>query len=255
MSVPANIKTAIKAIAVAVTLLFLPLSAGLAIHAWLRTISLALPPYLIAPFALVVSVMGLVPWTVCAVLAVGALAVIVSWRWVQRPWLQWVLAAGLMAMVAFPLLYRYQPAVMAAPGHELILLTAPDSFCDHVRRRSEVYWEMQPCRYEIIGWDETETLFYTESCGDAPAQLLAYNPDLRTPPAPVDAVPETLYPIVSDPKAIDYVRADVYPPSAEESVRRLSFPQPWIISPTGRWVAAVTRHVYGPEDVIVVSTQ
>jgi len=54
----------------------------------------------------VVSVMGLVPWTVCVVLAVGALAVIVSWRWVHRRWLQWVLAAGLMAMAAFPLLYR-----------------------------------------------------------------------------------------------------------------------------------------------------
>ncbi len=248
MPAKTNLQTAIMAFALAVILFFSPLSAGLALRGWL-------PPYFLAPFMLVINILGLAPWMVCLAVGAGALAAIGAWFVARRRWLWLLLAAGLLMMFSFPLLYRYQPAVLAASGHELILVTAPGSFCEDVRRRAEVYWEIQPCEYELIGWDEDETLFYRERCKGAPERLWAYNPDARTGPAPVTKTSDTLYPIVSLPQAIDFVRADVYPPSAEESVRQLSFPRPWSVSPTGRWVAAVSRHIYGPEDVVIVSTQ
>ena len=249
-------QAAVKAVAIITTLIFLPLSLGLPLHRLLqaRAATTWLPPYLLAPSMLALSILGLSPWSVCLLLVVGILAVVVAWRTVRRGWLRVLLAAGMLAMMVFPFVFRYQPAVLAAPGHTLILVTTPESFCEQVRRQSETYWEIQRCQYELVGWDENETLFYNESCGEAPTRLFSYDPEQQTPPAIVDAVPDTLYPIVTDPKAIGYVRADVYPASAEESVRALSFPRPWIISPTGRWVAAVARHIYGPEDVIIVST-
>ncbi len=116
----------------------------------------------------------------------------------------------------------------------MIFVTAPGSFCEEVRRRAEVYWDIRRCEYEVIGWDENETLFYRERCQGAPARLWAYNPDARTGPAPATKTSDTLYPIVSLPLAIDFVRADVYPPSAEEFVHQLSFPSSWSILPSGR---------------------
>ncbi len=246
----------IKIAALVATLIFLPVSLGLPLHRLLqaRSLFLWLPPYFIAPSMLVLAMLGVAPKAVCLLLAAGMLSVVAAWPLIGRRWLRVFLAAGLMAMIAFPFVYRYQPAVLAAPGHDLILVTAPDSFCGQVRRQSESWWEIRRCEYELIGWDEDETLFYREQCDELPEQLWAYNPNRRTSPEPVEALPETLYPQVSDPNAIDYVWADAYPPSAEESVRAISFPRPWVISPTGRWVAAVARHVYGPEDVIIVST-
>jgi hypothetical protein len=251
MSVPAKFQFVTKVAAIAATLLFLPLSAGFVLHALLPS---PVVSWFVLPPMFVITSMGQVPWTLCLVLLMGMLAIIAAWRHVKQRWLRALLFAGLLSMAAFPFLYRYQPAVTAAPGHQLLLVTGPDSFCDHVRRQSETFWEIRRCEYEIIGWDEDERLFYKARCDGDSEQLWAYQPDARTGPEPAAAIPDTLYPIVSLPEAIDYVQADVYPPSAEESVRRLSFPPPWSVSPTGHWVAAVARHVYGPEDVIVVST-
>lgn len=246
----------IKVAALVTTLIFLPVSLGLPLHRLLqaRELTHLFPPYFLAPSMLALAILGAAPKAVCLLVVVGILSVVAPWPLVGHRWLRALLAAGLLAMIAFPFVYRYQPAVLAAPGHELILVTAPDTFCKQVRRQSDVWWEIRRCEYELVGWDENETLFYNEQCGELPVQLWADNPDNLSTPAPVETPPETLYPIVSYPDAIDYVRADAYPPSAEESVRALSFRKPWIISPTGRWVAAVARHVYGPEDVIIVST-
>jgi len=257
MSMVRKFQTPIKITALVATLIFLPVSLGLPLHRLLQARSLAhwLPPYLLAPSMLVLAMLGAAPKAVCLLLAVGILSVAAAWLLVARRWLRILLVAGLLAMIAFPFVYRYQPAVLAAPGYELILVTAPDTFCQQVRRQSDVWWEIRRCEYELVGWDEDETLFYNELCDELPVQLWAYNPDQRKVPEPVDALPETLYPQVTDPKASDYVRADAYPPSAEESVRALAFRKPWVISPTGRWVAAVARHIYGPEDVIIISTE
>ncbi len=257
MSVWTRIQSLSKIVAFGLTALFLPLSAGLALHSWLQTLgrTALFPPWIIAPFALVVGTMGLAPWSVCLALGLGIVAIVVAWRGIRKRWARALLAVGLLAMLAFPLVYRYQPAVMAAPGHRLILVTMPVTFCEHVQRNAETYWEIKGCDYELVGWDEDETLFYNETCEGASPRLWAFNPQKDAQPVLADALPETLFPIVNEPAAIDYVRADVYPPSAEESVRRLSFPEPWIISPSGRWVAALARHVYGPEDIIIVSTE
>ena len=40
--------------------------------------------------------------------------------------------------------------------------------------------------------------------------------------------------------------------SAEPGVRLILVREDGVASPDGRWVAVVVRHVYGPEDVIVL---
>jgi hypothetical protein len=44
----------------------------------------------------------------------------------------------------------------------------------------------------------------------------------------------------------------VRPADAEPGVRGLKVRVDGLASPDGRWVAVVVRHVYGPEDVILV---
>jgi len=252
MSIPVRFQKTAKVFAFTVTALFLPLSIGLATPRIIDPLLFFLP--ILAPFMFIVVVLGLLPWLVCLALLAGGLAIVISLRYVQRRWLQALLVAGLLAVIAFPFLYRYQPAVLPAPGHESLVVTAPRSFCQNVRRQSEMILEIERCHYELMGWDETEQLFYRSKCRNQPEKLWSIDPNTSDTPTPVSSLPETLYPIVSLPEAIDYVRADVYPASAERSVLELTFPQPWIVSPTGRWVAAISHHVYGPEDVIIIST-
>ena len=52
---------------------------------------------------------------------------------------------------------------------------------------------------------------------------------------------------------LEWVRSPrVWPADAELNVRRLEVRVDGLASPDGQWVAAVVRHIYGPEDVIVV---
>ncbi len=242
MAISPKLRTAIKAMALIAIVIFLPFGAGFALHEVLPTSPL--PTIFVLPSLLAVSTLGLAPAALCLALAAGALAIIMSWRFWRRWWMRALLVAGLAAIIAFPFLYRYQPAVIAAPGHELRLATAPHSFCQHLRRQSHIFWEIRRCEYKIVGWDEEGTLFYDAACGHTPAQLWAYAPDSGSPPAPVAHPPQPLSPATPFPGAVDFVRADVYPPAAEESVRALALRQPWALSPDGRWAATVARHIY-----------
>ena len=56
-------------------------------------------------------------------------------------------------------------------------------------------------------------------------------------------------------QVLELVRSPlIYPPEAEPSTRSISVRDNGLASPDDRWVALVARHIYGPEDVIVVSS-
>ena len=81
MPAKTKIQTATTAFALAAILLFSSLSAGVALCGWLL-------PYFLAPFMLVVNIMGLTPWIVCLALGAGALAAIGAWFVARRRWLR-----------------------------------------------------------------------------------------------------------------------------------------------------------------------
>lgn len=161
-----------------------------------------------------------------------------------------LLALALVAMLAFPWLERYRPAVGPATGYRLQVATAPGLLAGVVKR-AQVAREERPCTYTLLGWSDAGVLYYQAQCGQAPPALRAYDP--RGGSTAGSAMPERLWQQSPDVSPLEQVRAFVYPPSLEPSLRRLALQGPALASPDGGYTAVVARHVYGPEDVIVLS--
>ena len=111
-------------------------------------------------------------------------------------------------------------------------------------KATQVGAEVRRCEYELLGWSQSEGALYGEEvCGERKLNWV-YWPMSDHYERAVTAVPEDL--VRQD--AGDLVRVDsVY--SLNPGVR-----QPVLASPEGWWHAFVARHIYGPEDVVVVST-
>lgn len=158
----------------------------------------------------------------------------------------------ILSIVAFPWVYRYSPPLAAAPGYELRCITQPD-FPDSVVKASQVTTEQCPCQYELLGWSADGQLYYQATCG-AETQAWRYIPSLnrseRISMVPADLNQAT----ISSSQVLAMVRAaGVWPPDSEPVMRRLHVRGKGLVSPDGRWSAIVTRHVYGPEDVAVLT--
>jgi hypothetical protein len=132
--------------------------------------------------------------------------------------------------------------------------TRPDPL-DSVAKRARVLLEIRNCEYAVVGWNEEGVLFYEEACQDAPARTWAFDPAGGRQPRLVESLPGELWRETLTRSAIlDLVRSPVvHPADAEPMVRRLEVRQDGVASPDGQWVAFVVRHIYGPEDVIVVA--
>ena len=87
-------------------------------------------------------------------------------------------------------------------------------------------------------------------------QIWLYNPSTSTNAMPITTMPTDLVTDVRvHSQVLELVRIpSIYPPEAEPSTRSISVRDNGLASPDGRWVALIVRHVYGPEDVIVVSS-
>ncbi len=167
-----------------------------------------------------------------------------------------LLALALLTILAIPWTYRYQPAVVAAPGYEMRWPTQPDDLLGNVGKRSQAFWETRTCDYTVLGWDVEDVLYYEEACEDRAPQVWAYNPDQDGHPHQVDAVPVDL---VQETIPRSWILERVWSPGvrpsdAEPGVRLIKVRENGVASPHGRWVAVVVRHVYGPEDIIVLSS-
>lgn len=156
----------------------------------------------------------------------------------------------LVATLAFPLLFRYQPALWAAPGYQSEWVTNPGFFGGIIKAAQNVV-EQRPCEYELLGWSADNRLYYRAVCG-AETQVWQYAPGgrpLRASDIPADLSVSTL----SKHTAVKMLRTGVKPAVYEEPTRRLLLKSDGFISPDGEWTAVVTQHLYGAQDVVLLT--
>jgi hypothetical protein len=107
-------------------------------------------------------------------------------------------------------------------------------------------------------------MYYEAVCRWRQRQLWAFDPDDDNRPYQVDNLPSVM--IANEVIGFPYVRVRDWLASAsgnvqpatetvsEESYRNMIIRgQPVLASPNGRWRALVAKHIYGPQDVVVVN--
>lgn len=154
-------------------------------------------------------------------------------------------------------LAHYQPAVVAAPGYDMHWPTRPAGAWAAITKSYQSFVETRTCEYTVLGWSVESTLYYQETCEDGDPQTWSYAPGSENEPRAVEASPPDLFQQAVPRRAIlDWVRVpQVRPADAEPSVRRLGVRVDGLASPDGRRVAVVVRHLYGPEDVLVLESE
>ncbi len=166
-------------------------------------------------------------------------------------WWQRILLLGAVASVLTFMLWPYEPAVQPATGYQLTLLTQPSLLANGLAR-AESIGEQKPCRYEILGW-HTDTFYYRSQCTMQLDDLWSINPQQMTKPQRFQGEMPPLYSATLDTATtwsmIHAVAA--YPPDTD--LRSLYVPAPGMQSPDGTWTAMVSKHLYGREDVILIS--
>ncbi|MCL5952426.1 MAG: hypothetical protein M1132_12030 [Chloroflexi bacterium] len=239
-------------------LVFAPLYLAMAIYPWLPHSFSGPPPMWYSALGLLnfgrdLLFSDLARYLVVSLLGIGTAAVALLWA---RPYriVQALLVLALLAILVFPWIYEYQPGLVAAPGYAMRVPTHP-GFMGGVVKRAQDGAEQVPCKYELLGWDVTNILFYQATCGNDPAVTWFYDPRGAiddphvTPRAPGGLARDEMLSY----EVLDRVRASgVWPPDAEPGVRSIQLRQGSLRSPDGQWVALISRHVYGPEDVVIV---
>jgi hypothetical protein len=155
------------------------------------------------------------------------------------------------ALAAFPLAYRYRPALTAAPGYRAIVLT-PISFPQSVARAARVAIEVRSCEYLLLGWSEGE-LYYQQVCGDN-VQRWAYDPDLNTAPWKVTDLPaEWDHSVLPRAELLKRVRAaNVWPAAQEPLTRNVVLAGDGLVCHDNHWTACIGTRPEGEQDVLVV---
>jgi len=163
----------------------------------------------------------------------------------------WLLVI-LCAVIAFPLLFRYRPALAAAPGYTMDLVTDPGLF-DGMVKASQNVLEQTPCTYSLLGWSEDNRLYYQARC-EGQIRTWRHSPAQADRPTPVSGSPTDLQATTVDEETmLAMVRAAGVRPTEYESVTRpLLLASEGLASPNGRWMAAVTQHIYGTQDIILL---
>ncbi len=151
-----------------------------------------------------------------------------------------------LAVVAMPLVRHYRPAVKAQPGVTMRVLTLP-SVWESPSKGFGIGAEVERCAYALRGWDAEGNLYYTETCGQRVNEW-RYVPSTDTRTRLTTALPGEMHRrTVSRP--VDHVTAS-FP---GDSQLRIAIREPVLRSPDGAWDAFVAKHIYGPEDVVVVA--
>jgi hypothetical protein len=178
----------------------------------------------------------------------------------------WILALALAATIAAPGLLAYQPAVKAAPGWTLRMVEPPGPLEGFVRTCQAAAEVPGECQYEPLGWADEETLVYRKWCGghfvvgreNAPSEwdpgipgiLLAYSVTTGDV-APFEGDPTSLHHQTCDPNRCVQPGLALAPGFPPPGYFAGYFGDP-LLSPDGRRVAFTARHVYGPEDLLVI---
>jgi hypothetical protein len=142
-------------------------------------------------------------------------------------------------------IFRYQPAAVAAPVHEMRWPMRPALGASVVKSYQRLL-EIRICHIPFLGWSAEDVLFSEEASRDNLPQVWAYSPARESPPhrvetAPLGLIGETV------PRALilEWARSPgVRPADAEPMVRSLEVRADGLASPGGRWVAVVVCLIY-----------
>jgi len=203
---------------------------------WLMPLSIALYlPFAFFAYTLFGNLYAYILATIASVTAVVTALVKGRPSKLLRVWLLLVTCA----ITAFPLFFRYQPALVAGPGYRMQLVTNP-GFLGGIIKASQ----------NLVD----NLLYYRATCG-AEAQIWRYSPTQRGSHTQVSSSPASLS-VSTIPKdaVLGMVRSGGVRPEAYESVTRpILLESRGVVSPDGRWTAVVTQHVYGTQDVIILT--
>ena len=158
------------------------------------------------------------------------------------------------AVLLLPTLLRYQPALVGAAGYKTYLVTDPGYWGSPVKA-AQSFLEMQPCTYELHGWDENNRLFYTADC-EGSETIWRYDP-ARDRQQSITTISADLHTQQANRELVlSVVRADgVRPARHEPYTRPLLLAEAGPVSADGRYTAVITQHVYAVYDVIVLEQQ
>jgi hypothetical protein len=178
----------------------------------------------------------------------------------------YLLVLGVVCVLGFAWLHPYEPAVRPAHNAQLQMVEAPD-WVMGVARRNQVSAEIPGCAFEALGWADAHTLVYRKWCGGFfdPNNHYAWKEGTPTPPRAYRVDTKSDLPYTGDLTALVRETCSYWSCvrpllekdsilSSSPSSRYPAIPNDSVVSPDGKWVAFRARHVYGPEDLLVVAT-
>ena len=152
-----------------------------------------------------------------------------------------------------PLLFPYNPPLEAVDAYETHHVTNTTYF-GNLAKNFQDLTEQKPCTYEILGWDQDNNLYYRSVCRSV-SETYAYSPAIGTNSLS-SKIPEELtedaYP---DAQLLEMVRAAGVRPKIHEPYTRPLYLTDGTatISPTGEYIAFVTKRLYSVQDIVVIS--
>jgi len=160
------------------------------------------------------------------------------------------LVLNIIAIILIPFIYFYQPVVAIKAGYQGQVLTLPYGL-NSVVKRAQLFTEIQPCDYTLLGWATDTTLYYQENCSDN-SQIWAYQPVTQLLQS-VDTLPDNLvtqYQAYGDIKGLHIISDSLIDSFTWQAILGSRI----YVSPNTKWQSAVVHHLYGPADVIVWTT-
>ncbi len=177
------------------------------------------------------------------VTSLGSLGLAISALWVGKPGklTRWLLVTTIVTIFIYPFTAAYQPAVIANPGYTLYNATQPP-FLLGPTKSAQVGAEIHRCSCILLGWHK-ENLYYAEHCAGVHSNwsysLLTHHA------ARISAVPDALTRNAASLSSLAVRSRNPYKIHEAAGI---------FTSPNGQWHAFVAQHIYGPEDVLLIST-
>jgi hypothetical protein len=157
----------------------------------------------------------------------------------------------LLAYAAWPLtVEKYEPVIQPLPSYKMQLVTDTGYFGSAIKSKLTRY-EGNTCDYELLGWDESNVLYYESNCGFG-KKLWRYDPILSRREQ-VNRIPAgiELTPVVKSRTTW------VFPPKIIRPTRHAngdinSYVHAYAHSPDRQWTAMESSYIYSVHDVVVL---
>lgn len=177
------------------------------------------------------------------------------------------LSGALLGILAFPwIVPPYQPALETQTGVEWQWVERPNRLQGLIKRLQTLIETPGECIYEPLGWADKETLVYRKWCGgrwriDWEQAHSEWDPGLPQPPVAYRRTTGEIRPFEGSLATLrrrSCSPATCITPYLQSRYGRDGpsyFPghfQEPLPSPDGQWVAFTARHLYGPEDLVMI---